>query len=238
MAMLREACYGMVVAVVVALSLMLHIGYAYDPSPLQDFCVGVAEPHNAVLVNGLYCKNPKDVTANDFLYKGFNTVGDTNNALGSKVVQVNVTTFPALNTLGVAMGRVDFAPGGLNAPHYHPRASEMLTVIEGTLYVGFVTSNLMNGANKLYAKVLNKGEIFAFPQGLVHFQLNVGNTPAVANVAFGGQQPGFVSVSGAMFNSYIPDEVLTKGFQVNEQVIKSLRAQYFNENQLGNFGIV
>jgi len=187
----------------------------------------------AVSVNGFFCKDARHVTANDFLYKGFNTVGDTNNPLHSKVVQVNSTTFPALNTLGVAMGRIDFAQGGLNPPHLHPRASEMLTVIEGTLYAGFVSSNLQAGGNKLYAKVLNKGDIFVFPQGLIHFQLNIGSTPAVANVAFGSQTPGLVTIANAVFRSTpsIMDDVLTKGFQVDEKVTEALRSQFWKDGE-------
>lgn len=223
----------------IAMSMSFYVAYAADPGPLQDFCVGVANPESAVFVNGFYCKNPKEVTANDFLYRGFNTVGDTNNRVGSKVVQVNSTTFPALNTLGVAMGRVDIAAGGLNPPHLHPRASEMLTVIEGTLYAGFVSSNLQTGANQLYSKILNKGDIFVFPQGLIHFQLNIGSTPAVANVAFGSQTPGLVTIANAVFGSMhlISDDVLTKGFQVNDKVIESLRAQFWSQEQSLNYWI-
>jgi len=188
-----------------------------------------------VYVNGFYCKDPKEVTADDFFYKGYNKVGDTDNPLGTKIVQVNSTTFPALNTLGVAMGRIDFAPGGLNQPHLHPRASEMLTVIEGTLYAAFVSSNLQDGSNKVYGKILQKGDIFVFPQGLIHFQLNIGGTHAVANVAFGSQTPGLVTIANAMFESMppIPDDVLTKAFQVDGKVIKALRSQ-FHTNGLGS----
>ncbi|XWS64821.1 hypothetical protein CRYUN_Cryun05aG0037100 [Craigia yunnanensis] len=50
-----------------------------------------------------------------------------------------------LNTLGISLARIDYAPyGGLNPPHTHTRATEILVVLEGTLYVGFVTSNLDN----------------------------------------------------------------------------------------------
>ncbi|XWS51051.1 hypothetical protein CRYUN_Cryun12cG0143000 [Craigia yunnanensis] len=59
----------------------------------------------------------------------------------SSLTPGNVLTFPGLNTLGIAMNRVDFGPGGLNPPHLHPRASEIGVVIEGKLLVGFVTSN-------------------------------------------------------------------------------------------------
>uniref|UniRef100_A0A7C9AYN6 Germin-like protein n=1 Tax=Opuntia streptacantha TaxID=393608 RepID=A0A7C9AYN6_OPUST len=224
---------NMIACMAFAMALTLSVANAADPGPLQDFCVGVSDPHSALFVNGFFCKNPKDVTANDFLYRGFDTVGDTNNPLRSRAVMVNASTFPALNTLGITMARIDYEVGGVNPPHLHPRASEMLTVREGTLYAGFVTSNLQAGGNRLYAKVLNKGDIFVFPQGLIHFQLNIGSTPAVANAVFGSQTPGLVTVANAVFGSTPPimDDVLTKGFQVDEKVIEALRAQFRSYDQ-------
>ncbi|KAI4370222.1 hypothetical protein MLD38_018592 [Melastoma candidum] len=41
-----------------------------DPSQLQDFCVAIKEPNNAVFVNGKFCKNPNLATPNDFLFTG------------------------------------------------------------------------------------------------------------------------------------------------------------------------
>ncbi|KAH8941627.1 hypothetical protein BDL97_14G052600 [Sphagnum fallax] len=36
------------------------------------------------------------------------------------------------------MARLDFAQGGLVPPHTHPRATEILFVVEGSLLVGFL----------------------------------------------------------------------------------------------------
>ena len=55
------------------------------------------------------------------------------NKLGSSVNLVNVDKFPCLNTLGISLACIDFAPYGLNPPHTHPRGTELLVVIEGTL---------------------------------------------------------------------------------------------------------
>ena len=130
-----------------------------------------------MFVNGKFYKDPKLATPNDFFFSGLRLPGNTSNKLGSMVTPANVAQIPGLNTLGVSLARVDYAPYGLNPPHIHPRATEILTVLEGTLYVGFVTSN---PENRLISKVLYKGDVFVFPQGLIHFQLNVGTTNAVA----------------------------------------------------------
>ncbi|GJR54482.1 putative germin-like protein 2-1 [Tanacetum coccineum] len=102
---------------------------ASDPTPLQDFCV--ADLNSKVLVNGVICKDPNDVKAEDFLFRGLQRMGNTSNPVGSDVTTVTVNQLAGLNTFGISMARIDFAPWGLNAPHTHPRATEILTVIEG-----------------------------------------------------------------------------------------------------------
>jgi quercetin dioxygenase-like cupin family protein len=148
--------------------------------------------------------------------------------MGSNVTAVAVGQFPGLNTLGISLARLDFAPGGLVPPHYHPRATEVLVVIEGTLYVGFVAST----NNQLFTKVLNKGDVFVFPQGLIHFQYNQGWTNAVAFSGLSSQNPGLVLVANAVFGSNPPisDDVLAKAFQTDKKTIDWLQAQFSAAN--------
>ncbi|KAM7269436.1 hypothetical protein ACFE04_024933 [Oxalis oulophora] len=201
---------------------------AYDPSPLQDFCVAINEPmlYNNVLVNGKICKDPKLVKAEDFFFEGLDEPGKIDNPVGSKVTTVNVDQIPGLNTLGISIVRIDYAPfGGQNPPHTHPRGTEILVVLEGTLLVGFVTSN---PNNTLFTKVLNKGDVFVFPIGLVHFQQNIGKIPAVAIAALSSQNPGVITIANAVFGSKWPisPDVLTRAFQVSPDVIKQLQAPF------------
>ncbi|PIA36014.1 hypothetical protein AQUCO_03400127v1 [Aquilegia coerulea] len=203
------------------LAFSFSFAFAFEPSPLQDFCV--ADSTSSALVNGKVCKDPKLAQANDFFFSGLHLQGNTSNFLGSKVTPVNVAQIPGLNTLGISMARIDYAPWGLNAPHTHPRASEMLTVLEGSLQVGFVTSN---PDNRLISKVLQKGDVFVFPIGLVHFQRNVGHGNAVAIAALSSQNPGVISIANAVFGSNPPivSDVLTKAFQVDKNVVERLQA--------------
>ncbi|EPS67173.1 hypothetical protein M569_07603 [Genlisea aurea] len=209
----------------ISIALLLAFTSASDPTQLQDFCVAVPDSANPVFVNGKFCKNPATVVADDFVFHGLNVPGNTTNKEGSAVTPVFVSQLPGLNTLGVAMARIDFAPHGLNPPHVHPRASEALLVLEGNLYVGFVTSN---PDNKLFAKTLCPGDVFVFPQGLIHFQLNVGSTNAVAIATLGSQNPGVITVANAVFGSQPPinPDVLVKAFQVDKSVISYLQAQF------------
>nr|GME14773.1 putative germin-like protein 2-1 [Ipomoea batatas] len=143
--------FRLLIIAIAVLALASSFAQASDPSPLQDFCVAVNDSKAAVFVNGKICKNPMEVDANDFLFQGLNKPENTSNPLGSAVSPVNVNNLPGLNTLGISLARIDFEPYGLNPPHTHPRATEVLTVLEGTLYVGFVLSNPAPGMkNKLF----------------------------------------------------------------------------------------
>ncbi|KAH9617136.1 hypothetical protein KSS87_002616 [Heliosperma pusillum] len=214
--------------VLALMAIASFVAYATDPTQLQDFCVGVTDPNQALFVNGMFCKNPMEATPEDFFFKGLDIPRKPNN-LGVNVTLVSAMQVPGLNTLGISLARIDFAPYGLNPPHTHPRATEVLTVMEGTLYVGFVTSNLANnGGNKLFTKVLNKGDVFVFPQGLVHFQFNVGNTPAVAIAGLSSQNPGVVTIANAVFGAQPPIsvDVLAKAFQLDANVVKLLQSKF------------
>ncbi|CAI9753026.1 unnamed protein product [Fraxinus pennsylvanica] len=203
--------------------------HAFDPNPLQDFCVAVNDAEAKVFVNGKICKDPNTVSADDFLFRGLKIPGNTSNPLGSRITYVTVNEFPGLNTLGVSFVRIDYAPYGVNPPHFHPRAAEFLVVLEGTLYVGFVTTTFdPNVPNKLFTKTLYPGDVFVFPKGLIHFQFNVGKNNAVALAGFSSQYPGIMIIANALFGSNPPIniDVLTKAFQVDANVIKSLQGQF------------
>jgi hypothetical protein len=123
-----------------------------DPDPLQDFCV--ADLSASTSVNGFPCKLASKVTSSDFFFDGLSKEGDTTNIFDLNVTVGNVLAFPGLNTLGMSMNRVDFAIGGVNPPHSHPRATETGLIISGQVLVGFVTTG-----NVFFSKVLTAGQI-------------------------------------------------------------------------------
>ncbi|CAI0433732.1 unnamed protein product [Linum tenue] len=218
-----------VAATFLLLAAIASIAAAFDPSPLQDFCVAIDDPKLGVFVNGKFCKDPMQAKADDFTFSGLDKAGNTSNAVGSNVTLVNVDRLKGLNTLGISLARIDYAPyGGLNPPHTHPRATEILVVVKGSLYVGFVTSN----PPKLFTKTLNVGDVFVFPIGLIHFQLNVANTNAIAFAGLSSQNPGTITIANAVFGSdpAINPDVLTKAFQVDKNVVDYLQKQFWPEN--------
>ncbi|XVF42510.1 hypothetical protein PTKIN_Ptkin01aG0369500 [Pterospermum kingtungense] len=191
-----------ILIVISLLALVFSFATASDPNPVQDFCVGVAtkDAKNGVLVNGKFCKDPKYAKAEDFFFSGLNMPGNTSNQQGSK------------------------APYGLNPPHTHPRATEILVVLQGTLYVGFVTSNK---DNRLFTKVLYPGYVFVFPIGLIHFQFNIGKTNAVAFAGLSNQNPGMITIANAVFGSKGPinPDVLAKAFHLDKNAVTFRRSR-------------
>jgi len=176
-------------------------------------------------VNGQACKDPETVQANNFSFSGLHLPGNTSNPVGSKVTPVTVAQLPGLNTLGISMARIDIAPWGINPPHTHPRASEILLVLEGTLEVGFITSN---PDNRLISKILQKGDVFVFPQGLIHYQRNTGYGNAVAIAALGSENPGVITIANVVFGS-MPDisvDILAKAFKVDKTVVSQIQSKF------------
>ncbi|RVX18803.1 Germin-like protein subfamily 1 member 13 [Vitis vinifera] len=197
---MKGVCFLVTVAL---MALASSLASASDPSPMQDTCVAIDEPKDA----------------------GLDKSGNTSNPVASNVTTVNVEQIKGLNTLGISMVRIDYEPYGENPPHTHPRATEILTVLEGTLYVGFVTSN---PENRLISKVLYKGDVFVFPIGLIHFQFNVGKTNAVAIAGLSSQNPGVITIENAVFGSdpSINADVLTRAFQLDKNVVNYLQSRF------------
>ncbi|XP_022759635.1 germin-like protein subfamily 2 member 4 [Durio zibethinus] len=191
---------------------------ASDPDLLQDLCV--ADKTTGINVNGFPCKDGANVTEADFFFSGLANPAVINNSVGSVVTAANVEKIPGLNTLGVSLSRIDYEPGGLNPPHTHPRATEIIFVLDGDLDVGFITT-----ANKLISKSIKKGDIFVFPKGLVHFQKNNGDKSASVISAFNSQLPGTQSMAVTLFASTpaVPDNVLTKAFQIGTKEVEKIK---------------
>ncbi|GJN38005.1 hypothetical protein PR202_gb27011 [Eleusine coracana subsp. coracana] len=205
-----------VCAVVLALAAPSLAG---DPDMLQDICV--ADLMSPIKINGFPCK--ANVTADDFFSDRLKNPGNTNNPNGAMVTAANVENFPGVNTLGVSMARIDYAPGGQNPPHTHPRATEIIFVLEGTLEVGFITT-----ANKLFTKTITKGDVFVFPARLVHFQQNRGYGPASVIAAFNSQLQGTQAIAMTLFGATppVPSDILAKAFRIDTREVDQIKAKF------------
>ncbi|EAY96868.1 hypothetical protein OsI_18787 [Oryza sativa Indica Group] len=185
MAMVGRSLLLLLLLVTLAAGHGVVVVVAFDPNPLQDFCVA-----------------------------------DPTRRYGFTARSVDI---PGLNTLGASAARVDVAPGGVFPPHYHPRASETAVVLVGAVYFGFVTSY---PDSRVVAKVLRRGDVFAVPQGLVHFLHNNGSEPAALYASLSSQNPGLVLVADALLAAPLPVDLVAKTLLTDEATVDKIRANF------------
>ena len=124
--------------------------------------------------------------------------------------------------LGGAYAFLQYPAGSVNPPRTHPRATELLYLLQGTLEVGFVDTT-----NKLYTQTLQTGDMFIFPKGLVHYQYNSNTTgTALALSAFGSANAGTVSLPVTLFAAGVDDGILAKYFKTDLPTIQNLKAGF------------
>ena len=166
-----------------------------DCDNLQDTCPAVPPKKQTIFINGLPCKNPANVTAQDFRTTELSKPGSSD-IFGASIMIVSAAEFPGLNTLGISIGRTDICRDGLANFHYHPRATEMIFVTKGVLIAGFVDTK-----NQVFQRFLKVGDVFVFPKALFHFYLNHGFEDATVFSVFNSQNPGLVSITATTFDT-------------------------------------
>ncbi|XP_051230468.1 germin-like protein 8-14 [Lolium perenne] len=182
----------------------------------QDFCV--ADLPRGDTPAGYPCK--AHVSADDFYYNGLAVAGNTNNLFNITGTTAFVNQFPGVNGLGISAARADIGVGGVVPLHTHPAATELIFVTQGTIVAAFISSD----SNTVYSKTLNKGDIMVFPQGLLHYQYNIGALPAVLLVAFSGPNPGLQITVSALFANNIPSDVLQKLTFLDDAQVKKYKS--------------
>ncbi|MED6169205.1 hypothetical protein PIB30_019316 [Stylosanthes scabra] len=186
---------------------MVQTSISGDPDILSDFIA----PPGAAPVNGSF-----------FTYTGLrDVVRQTGSPSYFQYLRASRDEFPALDGLSVSTIFLGFRPGDVSPPHVHTRASELLLVVQGSLLVGFVDTN-----NQLYTNRLQTGDMFVFPKGLIHFQLNEDTTnPAYSISSLGSSSPGLILVPNNLFNTSasIDDNVLALSFKTNVSTIQLLK---------------
>ncbi|KAI5073051.1 hypothetical protein GOP47_0011064 [Adiantum capillus-veneris] len=163
-----------------------------DPDPVSDFS------ENAMT----------------FTFRDMFTNGDVTHGAGGTRVGLNISLFPAMESQGLTYVMFQAKPCGINLPHTHPRASEMLTLIQGgPLQVGFVDSN-----GNAHVDVMHEGDVTIFPRGLLHFELNIGEETAHFVSALDSENPGTLMGAGALFQ--LPIRALAAS--MNQHVVDML----------------
>ncbi|KAM1206038.1 hypothetical protein FF1_006724 [Malus domestica] len=182
----------------------VQMAMAGDPDIITDF---IAPPNGTV-------------DGNFFTYTAFRALVGGGPPTAFKILKATMAEFPALNGQSVSYAVLEFPSNSTNPPHTHPRAAELLFLIDGTLEVGFVDTK-----NKLFTQTLQVGDLFVFPKGLAHFQYNADpQFPALAVSAFGSANAGTVSIPNTLFATGVDDNVLAISFKTDVATIQKLKA--------------
>jgi len=105
---------------------------------------------------------------------------------------IDLSNFPALKDEGVSYSLFNIEPCGINLPHLHPRATEILYVFTGeNITVAFVEEN----RGRTIVNTIGQGEATVFPQGLIHFQQNFGCERATYLSGLNHEDPGVVTIN-------------------------------------------
>ncbi|CAO2817523.1 unnamed protein product [Amaranthus hypochondriacus] len=177
------------------ISLFASINHAIE----IDYCVGDSSIPRGP--EGYACKNPSTLTTDDFVFTGFRGERTTNSIFRNNITLAFAKQFPAINGMGISMARLDLGVGGVIPVHSH-RTSEIIVIIKGTIIAGFIDTT-----NTAYYKKLEVGDVMIFPQAMLHFQINVGDTPAMAIVSLNGASPAVQQTSFSLFAGNLPSKL-------------------------------
>ncbi|XP_004288941.1 PREDICTED: auxin-binding protein ABP19a-like [Fragaria vesca subsp. vesca] len=202
-------------------SLIVSCSYA---SHVQDFCVAdYAAPKSPV---GYACKDPAKVTVDDFIHSGLGVPSNTSNVFKFGFSAAFAFNYSGINGLGVSLGRADVEVGGVVPIHAHPGATELVVVAEGSNIIGgFIASN-----SKVYQKPLTKGDTMVLPQGLYHFFVNQGNTPAVIYAAFSSESPTVQLMDTSLFKNDLSSDIVAKTTLLDLAQVQKLKKLFGGTN--------
>ncbi|XP_041008559.1 auxin-binding protein ABP19a-like [Juglans microcarpa x Juglans regia] len=203
----------MISLVIFIFSLLLSTSHVV----VQDFCVADFEAPESP--TGYACKKPAAVTVNDFVFSGLGIPGNSSNIIKAEVTTAFASDFLGVNGLGISLARVDIVVGGVFPIHTHPRGSEVLLVVQGTIFAGFVSST-----NEVYTQTLEKGNLMVFPQGLPHFQMNAGSSTTIGFVSFSSATPSVQLLPFALFKNDLPTDIIAATTFLDEAQIMKLKA--------------
>jgi len=153
----------------------------------------------------------------------FDLLGSTPTAGGSagEIRPLTVVQLPALAGEGLSYFLFNIEPCGINLPHSHPRATELLYVIDSdSLLTGLVEENAR--PHVYIRNVLKTGHATFFPVGLIHFQQNLSCRNATFISALNSEDPGVITTTLRLFD-ITDDELLAASLNVTVIQVQTIR---------------
>ena len=133
------------------------------------------------------------------------------------IQSIDVGNLPSLAGQGLSYTLITLEPCGINLPHVHPRATELIYVIGGKdLRTAFVEEN----GGRVVVNDIGMGEVTFFPEGLIHYQQNLSCETATYIAALNSEDPGVVTISTQFFR--LPNEAVRGSLGQDEFKVKQL----------------
>ena len=95
-------------------------------------------------------------------------------------------------------------------PHWHPRATELIFIIQGEARVGF-----LDGSNVLFSNTLTAGDASIFPRALLHWIENVGKGELIFTSALDGEAPRAIFASLSL--AAVPIDIVKATFGITKK---------------------
>eukprot|EP00121_Abeoforma_whisleri_P007244 Awhi_evm2s6606 len=150
----------------------------------------------------------------DFIFD-FRLVPVESMGIGGLVQPLSLGNAPVLALGDVAITRFTLDPCGINLPHVHPRGTEIIFMFKGSkLRTVFAAEN---GGPIISNDITNDTSTF-FPQGLIHYQQNMGCDTVAFVSKLNSADPGVQTVTSSFFA--LPIEQVAGSLNVNVQRAK------------------
>ncbi|KAK9825785.1 hypothetical protein WJX74_007381 [Apatococcus lobatus] len=127
------------------------------------------------------------IPSSQFVYHPTTPALNTAVSGGGSSSQRLLAQWPALKGTGISQTAFNLNPCSLRPPHTHPYASGLLYATSANnLQVGFV---MADGTSEPVVNNITTGASALFPQGLIHYQLNLDCQPASYTISYSSEEP-------------------------------------------------
>lgn len=132
---------------------------------------------------------PEKFSASDFLFD-FNTLPVITTGTGGTSRPGSVVQFPALEAYDISATVFTIEVGGVNQPHIHPRADELLFLVRGNIRACFSEEN----GGRVFCNDMIAGQATLFPRANIHYQQNIGSEEVLFLSVLNSNNPGTSTV--------------------------------------------
>eukprot|EP00122_Pirum_gemmata_P001212 Pgem_evm2s1082 len=158
----------------------------------------------------------QDFKPEDFVID-FRKVPVESMGIGGLVQPQSLGNNPVLAVGNMAITRFSLDPCGINLPHVHPRGTELIFMFKGSFLRTVFAEE--NGGRIIVNDITNDTSTF-FPQGLMHYQQNLGCDTVAFASSLNDADPGVQTITTQFFQ--FPIEGIAGSLGVDEKKAKEL----------------